>query len=301
MEFRKYQHIERFGTEEVDGIELGLTVVFPKLDGSNGSVWLGDDGKINAGSRNRELTLDDDNQGLCEYVTQHKGIENYLQDHPNHRLYGEWLIPHSFKDYRQDVWRRFWVFDICVEVDDEIEYIPYDLYEKDMEAYQIDHVIPICKIKNGDYESYIKLLQKNVFLVEDGKGVGEGIVIKNYDFYNKYGRQTWAKIVNNEFKEKHIKAMGIAEVETKKMVEEDIVNDYVTQSFVDKEHAKIVNQYGGWQSRYIPELLGRVYSELIKEEMWNIVKSYKMPRVNFKTLNALTIQKIKELKPEIFC
>ena len=32
MEFRKYQHIERFGTMEVDGIEIGTCYVFPKID-----------------------------------------------------------------------------------------------------------------------------------------------------------------------------------------------------------------------------------------------------------------------------
>ena len=32
MDFRKYQHIERFGTTEVDGIELGKCYVFPKID-----------------------------------------------------------------------------------------------------------------------------------------------------------------------------------------------------------------------------------------------------------------------------
>jgi hypothetical protein len=37
MEFRKYQHIERFGTTEVKNIELGKVYVFPKIDGTNGS------------------------------------------------------------------------------------------------------------------------------------------------------------------------------------------------------------------------------------------------------------------------
>lgn len=32
MEFRTYQHIERFGMDEVDGIEVGTTYVFPKID-----------------------------------------------------------------------------------------------------------------------------------------------------------------------------------------------------------------------------------------------------------------------------
>ena len=38
--FHKYMHLERFGTDEVDGIEFGQTYVFPKLDGTNGQVWL---------------------------------------------------------------------------------------------------------------------------------------------------------------------------------------------------------------------------------------------------------------------
>ena len=61
MEFRKYQHIERFGTDEVDGIEFGKCYIFYKIDGTNGSVWLDNDGNLKAGSRNRELTLENDN------------------------------------------------------------------------------------------------------------------------------------------------------------------------------------------------------------------------------------------------
>ena len=32
--FLKYMHLERYGNEEVDGIEQGTTYVFPKLDGT---------------------------------------------------------------------------------------------------------------------------------------------------------------------------------------------------------------------------------------------------------------------------
>lgn len=63
MEFKKYQHLERFGNDEVEGIELGKLYIFPKLDGTNAQVWLDDEGNIKAGSRNRELTLEKDNAG----------------------------------------------------------------------------------------------------------------------------------------------------------------------------------------------------------------------------------------------
>ena len=73
MEFHKYMHIERLGTDEVEGIEIGRVHVFPKIDGSNGSVWYdSDNGIIEAGSRNRVLTLDNDNQGFYEYILKSK-------------------------------------------------------------------------------------------------------------------------------------------------------------------------------------------------------------------------------------
>ena len=303
MEFQKYQHIERLGTEEVQDIELGKLLVFPKIDGTNGSVWLSDEGIVQAGSRNRHLTLDDDNQGFYAYIIEHDGIRKYLEQHPRHRLYGEWLVSHSFQNYRDDAWHKFYVFDIVMEYNDEeqgFEYIPYDNYQPQMEKYGIDYVVPICKMTNGSYDAFLKAIEKNTFLVKDDMGVGEGIVIKNYDYKNKYGRITWAKIVTNEFKEKNAKAMGIAELKAKKMSEEEIVDNYCTEAFIEKEYAKIVADRGGWQSKYIPELLGRVFSELIKEESWNFVKALKYPTINYKTLNSLVVSKIKQVKPEIF-
>ncbi len=300
MSFKRYQHVERFGTEEVEGIEFGELFVFPKLDGSNGSVWL-ENGEIKAGSRNRELTLDNDNQGFYQYVLDNKQIKNYLLKHPNHRLFGEWLIPHSFKGYRNDVWKKFWIFDVTVEYDEEnFEYLSYDFYAPLLEEFNLDYILPICKMKNGNYDTFMKAMEKNTFLIKDDVDVGEGIVIKNYDYKNKYGRIIWAKMVTNEFKEKNIKAMGTTEINTKKMVEEEITAKYCTEAFIEKEYQKIKNAQGGWSSKNIPELLGRVFSELIKEESWNIIKEFKNPVINYKTLNAFIINKVKQVKSDLF-
>lgn len=302
MEFRKYQHIERFGTDEVDGIEFGKCYIFYKIDGTNASVWLDEERKLKAGSRNRELTLENDNAGFYNAIINNERIINYLNKHPNHRLFGEWLVPHTLKTYRQDAWKKFYIFDVCLDKEEDgLEYIPYDIYKPLLEEFNLDYVPPLAIITNPTYELLIKCLEKTgQFLVEDGKGIGEGIVIKNYDFYNKYKRQTWAKIVVNEFKEKHHKEMGCPEIKTEKMIEEKIVDDFCTESFIEKEYAKIVIEQNGWQSKYIPMLLGRVFSELIKEESWNIVKKYKNPKIDYKTLNTLVIRKIKETKKEVF-
>ena len=114
MEFIKYQHLERFGTTEVELIEIGECYVFPKIDGTNASVWI-QNGEVQAGSRNRHLSLHKDNAGFLEWVLKQENIKEYLLENPKHILYGEWLVPHSLKTYRNECWRNFYVFDVCVK------------------------------------------------------------------------------------------------------------------------------------------------------------------------------------------
>lgn len=300
MEFRKYQHVERFGNLEVQGIEVGTCYIFPKLDGTNASVWLDEDGHLRAGSRKRELTIDNDNAGFYNAISKDERVLNYLKKRPTHRLFGEWLVPHSLKTYQENAWRKFYIFDVCLDNDDgTLEYIPYDVYKPWLEEFNLEYIPPIRVISNGDYESFVKCLDQNDFLIEMGKGVGEGIVIKNYDFYNQYGRQTWAKIVTSEFKEVLKKTKG-SPTHEKPLLEQEIVDKYITKAFVEKEYAKIVNEEGGWSSRMIHRLLDTVYHEFIREECADIVFKFRNPTINFKMLKVMTTNKIKEVKPDIF-
>ena len=300
MEFKKYQHIERFGTSEVDGIEVGTCYVFPKIDGTNASVYMRD-GEIRAASRNRELTIENDNAGFYAAIKDDPYIAEFLKYNPQFRLFGEWLVPHSLRTYRDTAWRQFYVFDVCYDNDSEggLGYLHYESYKPMLQEFGINYIPPPKIVKNGGVEDFTKLLDQNNFLIKDGCGCGEGIVIKNYDFFNRYGRQTWAKIVTSEFKEKHVKAMGAAVV-TGSVLEQDIVEKFVTEAFVKKEHTKIVNDNDGWQSRYIPQLLSRVYHELICEEMWNILKEFRNPKIDFRALNTFTTAKVKKVMPELF-
>lgn len=294
--FIKYMHLERFGNDEVDGIEMGEAYVFPKLDGTNAQVWL-EDGSIKAGSRNRVLTLESDNAGFYNAIIQDEKVRNYLNDHPNFTLYGEWLVPHSLKTYRDDAWRRFYIFDVYCRASET--FLHYNDFKGTLDAYGLDYLAPLAIIRNGTREDFERCLEKNVFLIQEGQGVGEGIVIKNYTFTNRFGNVVWAKMVTNAFKEVHHKEMGaplIGGIST----EEQIVNQYVTSHLIDKVHAKIVVEEGGWKSQYIPRLLQTVYYDLITEEMWAILKEFKNPKIDFNFLQRLTIAKIKELKREVF-
>lgn len=300
--FTKYQHIEKFGTDETLNIEMGTCYLFPKIDGTNASVWI-EDGVIKAGSRRRQLDLENDNADFYAWILKQENIKNFLIKYPHLRLYGEWLVPHSLKTYREDAWRNFYVFDVCEVTEDEdkpLKYYKYEDYKTLLEEFSIEYIPPIRIIKNGSYEDFVKVLGANNYLIEDGQGTGEGIVIKNYQYENKYGRQTWAKIVTSEFKEKHHKEMGAPIVDGKMLVEDQIINEHCTEALITKTFEKIKVENDGWSSKYIPQLLGRVWHDLINEEIWQIVKKLKNPTINFRTLQYKVTIKIKETLPTVF-
>ncbi len=297
-EFRKYQHLERLDTQEVEGILDGTVHVFPKIDGTNASIWSSEnDGLIRAGSRNRELSLESDNAGFYKWVIDNIDTSrkwDIFDTFPNWVLYGEWLVPHSLKTYREDAWREFYVFDVLDTTTGR--YIHYDVYNPVLKEYGINYIPPIRIIHNAfnSKDKLVDLLNETNFLLKEGETKGEGIVIKRYDFTNKYGRTVWAKMITNEFKERAHKEMGAPEVNGTLLIEQKIVDEFLTEEFVLKEKSKLELD-DGWHSKLIPKLLGVVYYEFIREETWNWVKKYKNPQnISFSLLNKLVIEKVKK-------
>lgn len=84
-------HVERLGTDDVDGILKGHCVISTKIDGTSGVIWL-DDRKLLTGSRKRQLSFENDNHGFTAYVHAHSEFQKYLEQHPTHILYGEFLV-----------------------------------------------------------------------------------------------------------------------------------------------------------------------------------------------------------------
>jgi len=294
--FQKYQHIERLGTQETYGILYGMVWVFPKIDGTNSQLWLSSDCVIHGGSRNRELEFDSDNAGFFKWACAETKFFNFFEIYPNLRLYGEWLVPHTLKTYTEEAWRNFYVFDVMRE---DGSYLSYDEYQPLMEEYGIEYIPPICKVENPTIERIQNQLEKNGYLIKDGMGIGEGIVIKNYDYQNKYGRITWAKIVANEFKAAHSKK-EVTEIKERTQVEQAIVDKYVTLELCEKEYAKIEVLEGEWTTKMIPRLLNTVYFCLVSEESWNFVKEFKNPIVDFKRLSYLCNERVKLLMTNLF-
>ena len=301
MSFLRYPHLERYGNIEVEGIEFGTTHIFPKLDGTNASMWMDEDSQIRFGSRNRQLSLDNDNAAFMQTMLDDPTKADYfgfLLVNPELRLYGEWLVPHTLKGYRDDAWRRFYVFDVYDE--SKNRFLSYDEYKPLLDEYPgIDYIPCIKIIKNGTADQFQYEIQHARFVLKDDCKTGEGIVIKNYAWENKFKRQTWAKIIAGEFKDQFHKQWGPAELEGK-VNEEILVTKAVTPQLVEKEYAKIVNEQEGWSSKYIPRLLETVFYCVVKEELWDCWKEIKYGTINGKALRNFTNQRVKQLKPELF-
>ena len=297
QEYEAYQHVEKLGNSEVQDILFGEVYVFPKIDGTNAHVWK-EDGVIRAGSRRRPLTVDDDNAGFCKFVTDNMSkFEKLFEMLPEGaHVYGEWLVPRSLQTYRETAWRDFYIFDVRVGA----RHLHYNDYQPFAVAADINYVPPMRIIRNPTIDNIHDVLDQNNFLIKDGAGAGEGVVLKNYDFVNKYGRQVWAKVITSEFKELHHKAMGAPVSKGSDLVEEKIVDKYLTAALVDKIHANISNEEGGWSSKCIPRLIHTAFYDLVREHSWDMVKEFKNPTINYKTLQGFAIRKVKSLKPDIF-
>jgi hypothetical protein len=295
--FEKYIHLERYGTDAVDEINVGKCYILPKLDGTNGRIQWDTEAEImRYGSRNRDLALGDDNAGFALHVSQNNNLQNLCKTYKGYTFYGEWLVPHSLKTYREDAWRKFYIFDV---VDPRGNFLHYDQYSVMLKNFNVEFIPCVATITNPSYEQLVTETEKNKYLLQENSGHGEGIVIKRYDFTNSFGHTVWAKLITNTFKDKHVAEMG-GSVIVNKMIEEEIANEFVTEHVVNKVLEKIRNEHGLFSAKNIPQLLNTVYHDLITEEMWEILKKHKNPRIDFRTLNTLTITRVKAILPELF-
>ena len=297
MVYKSYQHIEKLGTIETEGILNGNVHLSYKIDGSNGCIFLKDDSKLGFGSRKRELSIADDNMGFVYSFISNKELYNkylsILLKHPTYIIYGEWLVPVTIKRYDLDAWKKFYVFDIF---DTETgKYLPFDEYRKILDEHELLYIPEIAVLTNPTEEEIKTYLDKTGdYLITEG--LGEGIVIKNYDYKNKYGRTTWAKMLTEDFRKNKKESREKNHIaKEKEDIEFIIINAFLTPEHVLKEKHKIEEKYGGWSSKNIHELLNRVYDEFLKDNFEIILKKFKDPTINFWNLRKYSNDYVKEI------
>lgn len=293
----------RLGASGTEGILEGEVYIQSKIDGTNSSVFLNEDGTIGCGSRRRNLNKFEDNQGFYNHFSKNENIKKYLEKHPTHRLFGEFLKPHSLRTYIDTAWDKFYVFDVCIDdSEDEMNYLSFDEYQPLLEEFGIDYIPILAKLTNPTIEQLTEIMNQNTYLIKENCGCGEGIVIKNYNYRNKYGNIVWAKMISSEYLDKRSKTNS--EKVNAMPVEVKISHRFATDALIEKEYQKIINGDNfdpiTERRRIIPCLLQTVYNSIIEEEMWNIIKDYKNPTIDFKRLQKEITNRIKIYKSDLF-
>lgn len=301
--FRSYTHVERIDRDECAGILQNHIIIQAKLDGSNSLVY-SRDGEVYCGSRTRELSDTKDNANFRNYILTSEdeevaALREYVLAHPNYIVYGEMLghVPPyttkfigSIKNYLRGGFFIFDVFDT-----DEGTYLPYHEWEPEISAFYSRVVPLIAEFDNPTNEQIAECIDKNGYNLPDGV-LGEGIVIKaEPSFRDKWGNIQIAKIVRDEYKQDKAKPK---KVYADGDVEQEFVDKYVTDAFLDKCRNKVLQVCGDDKfdyrnKKHMGMLISLTWQDAIDENIYDFVKK-KKPIINFGALNGLIAARVRK-------
>ena len=269
--FKKYQHVERLNMILDSGILNGRVYVFPKLDGANHCVYYDSEKEeVRCSSRNQLLSAGYDSTGFYRYCMAHPNLKELAEDYQTYRFYGEYLIPHTIRDYEPSAYGEFYVFDVFDE--DTGRYLEYPDYASICDRYDVKFIEPMKVYLDGcDLDTVSALTEDNHYLM-NGDGLGEGIVVKNYDYEGIKGEQIWGKVVREDFK-------GLSKSKNKGReitAEELAIEGTISYQWVSKTYHKFTTDAGKkWDMSLIPEYLRFATSEWWEDFSFNVMSSYK--------------------------
>ena len=295
MNFEKYQHVERLESSEVDGILDGTVYLYTKMDGTNMGISLDSSGNMFCCSRNRVLSLTNDNAGSCKYVMNNDKFKQYLDKHPTHYLYGEFMVKHIIRTYLDSVWGKVFIFDVVDFADPENpRYLPPEEYMPMLREFDIETIPCIAKLENPTMDEVLSYMDKDKFMQKEG-GYNEGLVAKNYNYKNKYGHTIWGKVVRAEYKARKNKPTS-----STTDIEARIIETFCTDAFIEKEIDKLYSTLGTWENKHIGRYIGTVWHEFISENSWDMIKKFKNPKIDFSVLCVLCTDKTKNVMKSYF-
>lgn len=269
IEMKKYMDIVRHGKS---GTHLTIEgnphiVIQEKLDGANASFKREGD-KVLCFSRNTQLDESNNLRGFYQWVQENVKAEDLVE---NSIYFGEWLVRHKL-DYGENE-NKFYLFDIYDT--DTKRYIPFSFVKIQAEKLNIN-LIPV--FYEGEFQSieHIQSFIGKSFLGE----VGEGVVVKNVNYKNKYGNQIFTKFVSDEFTEMKNTKKHKANVQKDGL--QEFVNNTVTKARVSKIIHKLVDEgilkedYDITDMKTILKNTGaRVFDDIVKEEIDELLKLLK--------------------------
>lgn len=271
-EIKKYTDVVRLGHKTTIGVlNVGDHItITEKLDGANASFILSEDG-VDCFSRNTPVNEENTLRGYYGWI-QEKIVPIKDKLNPKYRYYGEWLVSHKIS-YKPEYYGNFYLFNVY---DEELgEYLEDTIMFQEAAKIGIK-TVPL--IYAGGYISFEHLMSF-VGKSDMALNYGEGIVVKNVGYKDRYGHQMFVKLVHEAFAEvQKQKTPKDPSIVTK---EKEFVNTYLNVARVDKLIHKLVDE-GVLEEGFgiedmgliLRNLGGKVFDDLIKEEVDYLPEKY---------------------------
>lgn len=295
-EHKKYTSIVRLGHKSTQGVlSIGDKItITEKIDGANASFILNesDEYGVTCFSRNQTLSVTSGLSGYWDWIIKNiSPIKEKLI--PNYRYYGEWLVSHKIR-YQQDKYKIFYLFSIFNELTQE--YLSDEIVKS--EAIKLNLKTPEY-FYEGEYISFEHLLsfigKSNITEVLN---TGEGIVVKNVNYKDKFGNQIFVKLVSEAFAEVQSQKLP---TDTNRLDEQtSLVASVLTVSRVEKMLFKKIDD-GELDSNFGIEDMGKIlklissdlFKDIMKEEL-ELFENYDLSDIR-KIVGKLVPTIVKEI------
>lgn len=271
-EIKKYMDIVRLGhksTENVLNVGDHITIT-EKIDGANSSFVLKEDGGVDCFSHKQKVTPDNTLRGFYEWV--HTNVKPEMLN-PKYRYFGEWLVSHKIQ-YRPECYQQFYMFNVYD--DEKEEYLPDSVMRSEAERLGIKTVPLFYEGEYISFEHLVSFVGKSVMALNRG----EGVVVKNVDYRDKYGHQLFVKLVDADFCEVQ-KERNPKDPHQPVTVEQSFVNKCLTKARVDKMLRNLVDEniipvdFTLEDMRTILSNIGsRLFDDIMKEEKDYLPEDY---------------------------
>ncbi|MDA1658845.1 RNA ligase family protein [Bacillus cereus group sp. TH153LC] len=273
MEQKKYMDVVRLGHRSTVGVlnEGDHIVIQEKIDGANAS-FTGGEGVIRCFSRNKELDEENTLGGFYQFANSLNGYELI----PGYMYFGEWLNPHKIKYENYE--KQFFLFDIY-DLNRGL-YLPFSIVR--CEASRLDlNLVPV--FYEGVYQGFDHLQQFVGITNLGGKlgevMTGEGVVVKNVSYLDRFGKQQFVKLVTDVFRE--VQQQKAPKDPSRKTEEQVFVDICLTKARVEKLLYKLVDEevlderFDITDMETILQNLGsRIFEDMMKEEKDLLPKEY---------------------------
>lgn len=274
-EIKKYTNVIRYGKSCTQGViqEGDIISITEKIDGANASFRLDSTNPLGVSCYSRNRLLDEDNtlSGFYGWVNENiLPIKEKLNS--NYIYFGEWLLKHKVQ-YKAEYYKNFYLFSVWDVINEQ--YLSDDIVISEAKRLGLT-TVPYKYV--GQYISFEHLMSfVGQSEMTETPNTGEGVVVKNVSYFDKYNKQCFVKLVSEKFAEVQKQRLPKNPNVTNGLI--PVIKSVLTKPRVEKLLFKLVDEgllkedYNITDMGVILRVLGgKVYEDIMKEESDLFVK-----------------------------